>query len=296
MKVKYIGKNYLLSDITNGQIYEVLSIEDRMLRIVNDSGEDYLYGLKHVLQKDDGTNSNLWEIVEDNEEKDLKALIIDGVKEDKNIVEIRKISTEALELAKKAANGEKVDITPEKKEEITKKIERLKKLLRGVDKFYKDEAMWMVEQGEQDFKFAENPESNNKSSRLINILYKEDFQKRIKNEANDNEEKTNREEIEDENYKTIKKISKAAFVKAVEIVLGKKISIGEKEHELLEKKAEEMDSLLKKVKEEYKGEAEKLVLEGKEDIAFIENPETAKKSNRLNEIIKNRKKEEDYER
>lgn len=42
MKVRFIGvtkKHYL----TNGKIYKVLSVEKEWYRIVDDSGEDYLY-------------------------------------------------------------------------------------------------------------------------------------------------------------------------------------------------------------------------------------------------------------
>ena len=42
MKVKYIGETSFLS-LTNGQVYEVIAIEKNLYRIVDDSGEDYLY-------------------------------------------------------------------------------------------------------------------------------------------------------------------------------------------------------------------------------------------------------------
>ena len=42
MKVVYIGKTMPL-ELTNGLVYEVLSVERGWLRIVDDSGEDYLY-------------------------------------------------------------------------------------------------------------------------------------------------------------------------------------------------------------------------------------------------------------
>lgn len=42
MKVKYIGKTSFLY-FTNGNIYEVLAVEKGFYRIVDDSGEDYLY-------------------------------------------------------------------------------------------------------------------------------------------------------------------------------------------------------------------------------------------------------------
>ncbi len=41
MKIKYIGERIV--DIIPGNIYEVLSIEHNWYRIVDESGEDYLY-------------------------------------------------------------------------------------------------------------------------------------------------------------------------------------------------------------------------------------------------------------
>lgn len=43
MKVKYIGVSFGVEGLTNGKIYDVIGIEDYMLRIIDDSGEDYLY-------------------------------------------------------------------------------------------------------------------------------------------------------------------------------------------------------------------------------------------------------------
>ena len=42
MKVKYTGETKFLI-LTNGKIYEVLSVEKDWYRVVDDSGEDYLY-------------------------------------------------------------------------------------------------------------------------------------------------------------------------------------------------------------------------------------------------------------
>lgn len=42
MKVRYLGKTELLS-LTNGKVYEVIGEESGFIRIVDDSGEDYLY-------------------------------------------------------------------------------------------------------------------------------------------------------------------------------------------------------------------------------------------------------------
>ena len=42
MKVKFLGKTDFLV-LTNGKIYDVLSVEKDWYRIIDDSGEDYLY-------------------------------------------------------------------------------------------------------------------------------------------------------------------------------------------------------------------------------------------------------------
>ena len=45
MKVKYIGKSFGADGLTNEKIYEVIEIDRELgaLRIIDDSGEDYLY-------------------------------------------------------------------------------------------------------------------------------------------------------------------------------------------------------------------------------------------------------------
>lgn len=45
MKVKWNGETESLV-LTNGKIYDVISIEKEWYRIVDDSGEDYLYPLQ----------------------------------------------------------------------------------------------------------------------------------------------------------------------------------------------------------------------------------------------------------
>lgn len=42
MKVKFLGKTEFLV-LTNGKIYDVMSVERGFYRIIDNSGEDYLY-------------------------------------------------------------------------------------------------------------------------------------------------------------------------------------------------------------------------------------------------------------
>lgn len=42
MKIKYIGPSFGVDSLTNGKTYEATE-EDGMYRVIDDSGEDYLY-------------------------------------------------------------------------------------------------------------------------------------------------------------------------------------------------------------------------------------------------------------
>lgn len=42
MKVRYLGKTEPLV-LTNNKIYDVISIEKKWYRLIDDSGEDYIY-------------------------------------------------------------------------------------------------------------------------------------------------------------------------------------------------------------------------------------------------------------
>lgn len=72
MKVKYIGKSFGVEGLTNGKTYECIDIEDGMLRIIDDSGEDYLYSAINPSSLENSTLCGRWEIVEDNKNKDLE--------------------------------------------------------------------------------------------------------------------------------------------------------------------------------------------------------------------------------
>ena len=56
MKVGYPGETSFL-ELTNGDIYEVISVERGWYRVVDDSGEDYLYPPDEfeVVESNDGT-------------------------------------------------------------------------------------------------------------------------------------------------------------------------------------------------------------------------------------------------
>ena len=50
MKIKYCGETSPL-ELTKGRIYDVIAIEKGWYRIVDDSGEDYLYPPQIFLRK-----------------------------------------------------------------------------------------------------------------------------------------------------------------------------------------------------------------------------------------------------
>lgn len=75
MKVRYIGKSFGVESLTDGKIYECIGIEDGMLRIIDDSQEDYLYSAIKPASLENMDLCGKWKIVEDNENKDLEKLI-----------------------------------------------------------------------------------------------------------------------------------------------------------------------------------------------------------------------------
>ena len=74
MKLKYIGESFGVDSLTNGKIYDCLGIEDGMLRIVDDSNEDYLYSVANPRPLDGSSKGGKWEIIEDDKACSLTEL------------------------------------------------------------------------------------------------------------------------------------------------------------------------------------------------------------------------------
>lgn len=74
MKVKYIGESFGAVSLTNGKVYECLRADEGMLRIVDDSGEDYLYSVVNPRPLDGSSKGGRWELVEDDENGTLEKL------------------------------------------------------------------------------------------------------------------------------------------------------------------------------------------------------------------------------
>ncbi len=75
MKLRYIGKSFYVEGLTNGEVYECLGIEGAYFRVIDDSGEDYVY---RIINPGPPTNSNWparWDIVEDSDDRLLERTI-----------------------------------------------------------------------------------------------------------------------------------------------------------------------------------------------------------------------------
>lgn len=77
MKVRYVGKSFGVDSLTNGRIYDVLEVDSLSggLRIVDDSGEDYLYHPQKPKPLSAQEAYGRFEIVEDDEDESLAKVI-----------------------------------------------------------------------------------------------------------------------------------------------------------------------------------------------------------------------------
>lgn len=73
-KIKYIGNSFGVEQLTNNKIYDVVGIELPFVRIIDDSGEDYLYSIYKPSCLDDPNLNGKWVITED-KQKILKRYI-----------------------------------------------------------------------------------------------------------------------------------------------------------------------------------------------------------------------------
>ena len=64
MKLKYIGESFGAVSLTNGKIYEATE-EKFGYRVIDDSGEDYLYSKTNPAPLDGSSPGGRWEIVEE---------------------------------------------------------------------------------------------------------------------------------------------------------------------------------------------------------------------------------------
>lgn len=74
-KLKYIGESFGVDSLTDGETYNVIEVlEDGLIRVVDDSEEDYLYSSINPAPLDGSTAGGKWEIVEDEEDRLIKVI------------------------------------------------------------------------------------------------------------------------------------------------------------------------------------------------------------------------------
>ena len=73
MKLRYVGTSFGVDGLTNGKTYHCLGVENGLLRIIDDSDEDYLYSIIPGPMWDSSIQGR-WEIVEDDEKRTLDKL------------------------------------------------------------------------------------------------------------------------------------------------------------------------------------------------------------------------------
>ena len=64
MKLRYVGESFGVDSLTDGKIYEATE-EDGFYRVIDDSGEDYLYSMTNPAPLDGSSEGGRWEIIED---------------------------------------------------------------------------------------------------------------------------------------------------------------------------------------------------------------------------------------
>lgn len=104
MKVKYIGESFGIEGLTNGKVYEVIAIEQDMIRIIDDSGEGYLYSINKPCSLEDSAKFGKWEIVEDDKDLEKADYIQKMIKEYGYTIEKAQSMYEALQKVSKSSN------------------------------------------------------------------------------------------------------------------------------------------------------------------------------------------------
>ena len=64
MKLRYVGESVGVDSLTNGKIYEATEENADYYRVIDDSGEDYLYTKENPAPLDGSSPGGRWEIIE----------------------------------------------------------------------------------------------------------------------------------------------------------------------------------------------------------------------------------------
>ncbi len=77
MKLRYIGESFGVDGLTDGRIYECLGVEldGALVRVIDDSGEDYIYSASNPAPMDKSSSGGKWEIIEDSPDEVLSKII-----------------------------------------------------------------------------------------------------------------------------------------------------------------------------------------------------------------------------
>lgn len=75
MKVRYKGVPFGALGLRDNTVYECLGVEYGLLRIIDESEEDYLYSAINPRPLDGSSQGGKWEIVEDDEKGTLREAI-----------------------------------------------------------------------------------------------------------------------------------------------------------------------------------------------------------------------------
>lgn len=62
LKIQYFGESFGVDSLTNGKIYDAVE-EDGMYRVIDDSGEDYLYSMENPAPLDGSSKGGIWRII-----------------------------------------------------------------------------------------------------------------------------------------------------------------------------------------------------------------------------------------
>lgn len=74
MKLRYLGPSFGVDSLSDGKTYECLGVDAGLLRIVDDSDEDYLYSIVPGPMWDASIRGR-WELVEDDGDGTLYKLL-----------------------------------------------------------------------------------------------------------------------------------------------------------------------------------------------------------------------------
>ena len=63
MRLKYIGESFGVDSLTNGKVYEAQDENRDYYRVIDDSGEAYLYSKTNPAPLDGSSKGGRWEII-----------------------------------------------------------------------------------------------------------------------------------------------------------------------------------------------------------------------------------------